>query len=415
MQPIDPIQVNVPSGDFAPYLGIIIMLLLLAVVSGLLFRRACGLSRPASVGAAILVYAITILYLTRFLTPSGHFVSRVMANAHTSPLWFFVCLGAIPILGIPFMTMLVRKWMGIGLKPEEQLIGVAGLRAWLSLGRIVWIVSLTLCLSLWAFPCLLGALLAYPLVRWLLGVSPVAGSDAPNPAASTVVDFGPEREKILTMVAENRISPQEGAELLNALAASQATQRPAPIRLTVGQKQVLVGAVLVLVGFFLPWLTINLGNELTRVANGFSMNPQQQLSQLAGAMGIKSSELPSLPTGFMEGKTFHPPKMETPNLYVAGGDLQHGIGWMILILSVGVALIPFLPFPPEKPTRRFAEVGAQVFVGFLLLYIMTSSFRFLSYGFVVVLLGFALQIVGSVRQWRTSGAPTFATSTAVRA
>ncbi|MHC4192759.1 MAG: SHOCT-like domain-containing protein [Planctomycetota bacterium] len=66
-----------------------------------------------------------------------------------------------------------------------------------------------------------------------------------------------ERERILRMVEDGKISPEEGSELLDAIGRSTALR---------GQEKfsrldmvTLIAAALVILGFFLPWLYIHIG------------------------------------------------------------------------------------------------------------------------------------------------------------
>jgi hypothetical protein len=66
-----------------------------------------------------------------------------------------------------------------------------------------------------------------------------------------------EREKILRMVEDGKIRPEEGSELLDAIGRSTALRAQGKFsRLDMAM---LVGAVLVILGFFLPWVYIRMG------------------------------------------------------------------------------------------------------------------------------------------------------------
>lgn len=63
-----------------------------------------------------------------------------------------------------------------------------------------------------------------------------------------------ERKRIVTMVEEGKISTEEGAELLDALGKSTALRGQDKLsRLDI---LVMVGAVIVFLGFLLPWITV---------------------------------------------------------------------------------------------------------------------------------------------------------------
>jgi hypothetical protein len=81
---------------------------------------------------------------------------------------------------------------------------------------------------------------------------------------------------------------------------------------------VLVGAGMVLLSFFLPW---------------FSSNAGQEMGRLGGQM--------------MDGLLQH---MQTPTLYIAGGEVGNGLGWIVLLLALGVAVLP-LKTPPQATAQ----------------------------------------------------------------
>ena len=72
-----------------------------------------------------------------------------------------------------------------------------------------------------------------------------------------------ERDKILKMVEDGKISTDEGSELLDAMGRSSALQgQDAFSRFDIAM---LIGVALVILGFFLPWA--NLGNRMYQVGH----------------------------------------------------------------------------------------------------------------------------------------------------
>lgn len=386
-----------------------------------LLRRANGLSWGSAIGVGLLITLVSGSLLGANINRYGSLAAAHSAHvswlhsrgmADDSPIaWYLppflrVTLGAaMPVLAIPFFIMLWQKWIGTRATEAEKAAGGAGLRAWLSIGNIIWIALLAIGIAVVAelsvlvcFVLLLGLLMAYPLARWIMGAEQEAQEDH-LPAD----DLAPEREKVLSMISENRVTPEEGAELLKALATVQATRTGHPPALSRGRKLVLTGAVLVVVGFFLPWYSINPGTELSRLASSMSAKPNEEIAGLAQKMGMNTSELQPMVQSVFNGMSGNMPKLETADVQISGGQIGHGLGWLILIMATAVAAVPFMSVSLDQQTRRTAEVIALGVGGFLLLYITIPNFRFVTFGLIIVLAGYLFELFGSIREWKSSG------------
>src|SRR5207244_6473843 len=127
-----------------------------------------------------------------------------------------------------------------------------GMRAWLSAGDVLSAVLIALLgwivfgVSFWTLlTFLMMAMIAYPVLNIVR---------QPGPPPVTRENISPERERVLRMLEEGKITAEESAELLNAL--GQTVQRTAepPATSTRGSRLLFLGMVLVVVGFFLlPW------------------------------------------------------------------------------------------------------------------------------------------------------------------
>ena len=128
-----------------------------------------------------------------------------------------LALGLLVPITIAFLSKLHSKWVEGHLTELEKAPGREGIRAWLSTGNIVFILSIAL-LSYLAFNIsffvmiviLFATLLAYPLLN-----SPQKNAAAPTQRQSE--DVSVERERILRMLENGKISPEESTDLLNAL------------------------------------------------------------------------------------------------------------------------------------------------------------------------------------------------------
>lgn len=133
------------------------------------------------------------------------------------------------------------------------------------------------------FPVIGGVILIVQFIRWVAGGSQNTGG----------VVTSDERQKTLRMVDEGKITSQEASELLDALGRSSAMR--GQDRFSRVDMMTLAGIGLVVLGFFLPWVRIQIN--------------------LPGLLGT---------SGYQAG-------------YHAGA-----IGWAVLIISILAALPVFL-------------------------------------------------------------------------
>ena len=218
--------------------------------------------------------------------------------------------GCLPFFAAAFVAKLHFKWIGGLLTEQEKAPGPDGLRAWLSAPNLSCALLLSLCASFgygysfWGvFALSVVALLAYPAVHFMPGVvpPPPVNQESPNP----------ERERILKLLEEGKITAQESATLLGALGQEG---KPAGAQVTPARRPVLIGAALVLVGFFLPWFSFNPVNEASR-------QMQSMLSNLPKQIPVPEMEMPF--------------KLKIDSLSINGGDIPNGLGWIVLVLGIG--------------------------------------------------------------------------------
>jgi hypothetical protein len=135
------------------------------------------------------------------------------------------------------------------------------------------------------------------------------------------------------------------------------------------QKLALIGALLLLIGFFLPWYSINLKAEVDRTVPGF-------------------------PTHFLS---------DAPTLSISGGDIQHGLGWLLLLLGAAAAALPYLAGNLEEQTRQRAILACLGAGTVILFYVMTRDLRHVSIGIVLAVAGYGLQWAWALQSGRWSG------------
>ena len=195
---------------------------------------------------------------------------------------------------------------------------MAGIHAWLRAANLI--PALLISLFAWAgfgmsflavLTLTLLLLVAYPICRMIYG------SPAPETTAEPQ-NSRAERERVLKMLEDGRITAEECSELLNALGHVNPPQTTQTGPATPHRKLVLTGLALILVGFFLPWFNLNLGNELS------------------AAMGSAPQSMP----GFLNRSVF-----------LAGGDMPHGLGWCVLLLGRGGGLVALFCRQFESPNN----------------------------------------------------------------
>ncbi len=306
-----------------------------------------------------------------------------------------VCAGAIVMFAVPFVVRCYRRWISGETTEQERRPDIEGLRAWITARDLILSVLIALCAwvgyaySFWAILALcLGALVIYPLIN-MVSHEGRSGVDQPTP------DLTDERERILKLLEEGKVTAEEGAELLNALSQTAApTTGSTPAPATAGKKLLLVGGALVLIGFFFPWFSVNPGAEMQRFMN---------------RVGFGNLSVPMPPSHQQPGwNLFGAPESNrvrpfTPTVSVSGGDISNGLGWIVLLLSVGVAILPYIAIRVTPRTRHMLMIGALGIGAIILGYLFTQRIRYVGFGLPLVVGGYAIQLVGVVKE-RSGGA-----------
>jgi hypothetical protein len=374
-----------PTTVSTPFFFILVLVPLLAATiycATYVFRRYTGLSREASylalIGSAI-ACGVRIYYRAEEAKPLMH-------RSHDVEVGFTVAASGIFILFlVPFVLRLWGRWIGDSATDEERLPGLPGIRAWFSPANIF--VGIMLVVSAWLgyamSPLLCSAvvvalLVAYPAIRI---ESPAV---SPAPAAE---DLSAEREKILSMLEAGKLTPEESAELLQALGDSSRAPMPRQVPLTGGQRLMLIGAALVALGFFLPWFVINPGQEVGRV-----MQQMQHLNiAVDSPFGSGKLEMP-------EGFPFGDGQLKTPTMTLSGGDIQRGLGWATLLLALAAAFIPYVATTLDTATARTVRLLCLSIGGLIVVYLVTQNLRFVGVGLMIAVGGYVLEIAGAMRE-----------------
>ena len=366
------------SQESGPYLAPLIGFFVIAMLVGWLgastaICRYTGLTR----GKSALIWMLAIVFsIGLLLFERASLIERRQNTGNFENFTSFkqICVLLLPMLALPFVVRLYRKLIRGHLTEAEKLSGMDGVRAWLSVGNLICASLIPICawqvfqVSLLAmFALTFGLVLAYPVFN-LASAAPQT-----EPAAASE-DLSNEREKVLQLLEAGKINAEESAELLNALGHSVPT-RPLPTseqELSPQRKIVLLGAALLLVGFFLPWFTLN-PNALL---NGFA----EQFQQMLPANALPEIKLPN---GALE---------------IHAGNIAHGLGWWILALGIGAAGLPFFATTLNATLQKKIILAALAIGAFLLIYLLSDAFRCVSVGIILALAGFALEIVGTLKE-----------------
>ncbi len=291
------------------------------------------------------------------------------------------------LTAIPFVIRLWRKWVEGNLTEEERTFGSVGWRAWFGGGNII--PALLIAVLAWkgfdlSLPLMLfttlGALAVYPAI-----VPPTSATGTPLPTADSMAS---DREKVLSLLESGKITAMESAELLNALGSTARASEPAPIVMTSAQRLVLIGAGVLLIGFFLPWLVIDPNEELNRVMGQLNTQVQGMMPGNAHHDSVPVTQMIPFPS-----------KQE---IQVAGGSLGKGLGWAALGLGMVAALLPYTSRNIDFETQRLVRFLALGAGATIILHVFTSAPRSIGIGLIVAALGYALEFVGVARERRIS-------------
>jgi hypothetical protein len=362
----------VPVFFIAPLIAAAIVGVFLLGMFG--YRKALGISRG---GAAL------VLLLCLVLSGAGMYYRDSQPAQFSNgpfgrePFWVFLAAGLLPFFAVPFLVKLYQRWIAGRLSDAEKAEGMEGIRAWLRGGNLICALFIAVFAyfgygySFWGVLALtVIALLAYPMRNM--------ASTSFQPVPPKIEDLSPERERVLHMLDEGKITAEESAELLNALGHTvQPPRIPASTAADPHRKMVLTGLVLLLIGFFLPWFSFNLGDEMNRVLSGF----QEQVNEISRQNPGVSINMPN-----------------TGSFHITGGEIRYGLGWFVLLLGIAAAALPYVAnhlAPDSQHKARLIILGVG---SLILIYLLTENVRFVSVGLLLGLAGYALQWVGTLKE-----------------
>jgi hypothetical protein len=129
------------------------------------------------------------------------------------------------------------------------------------------------------------------------------------------------------------------------------------------QKLALIGALLLVLGFFVPWYHINLKAEVDRAVPGF-------------------------PSHFLS---------DAPTITISAAHIQYGLGWLVLVLGLAAAALPYFTGNPQEQTRPRAVLACLGAGAAILFYLMAEDLRHVSSGIILAAVGYGFQLAGALQ------------------
>jgi hypothetical protein len=368
------------------------------------FYRYTGLSRDTAFLALLGSFIVGGYQSIK----AAHAIEPLLRSSHdrdNANIELFLGIASVSLL-YPLLTAFILRlwgrWVGGKATDEEREPGAAGIRAWFSAANVTIGVLLVLCahlgygISPLVSTVIAGAVLAaYPALRMETTASATSAAghaafaSVPKPPAE---DLSAEREKILSMLEAGKLTPEESAELLQALGESSRRSAATPIPLTSHQRLMLIGAAIVALGFFLPWFTINPGKEATRLMGQMKFNmpiPDGGTFSMDGSAPGNGLQLGT--SGL---------QLNTGSISYSGGDIQRGLGWATLALALTAALLPYVATTIDPHAARTIRLLCLGIGAFIIFYLLSQSIRFVGIGLIIAAAGYALEITGALRERR---------------
>ena len=360
-----------------------------------LVRMGVAISMLISLGINIGV----AVYLSSVESNQGDWTSvHQRLNSDDGPLF----VAAILVTANLAAALLIKRYRAAVLDkttPAERLPGTAGVRAWLSPLNVITVICLTIAANLAFGYSYVGTafmgfclLLGYPLFNTLIQ-QPASVMPPPQAPAE-------ERQRVLALVEAGKITAEDAAELMSALAQSQVASVEASSVISGPRRVMIGGAVLVLVGFFMPWFTIN----VTQAMRDAMSNVQQNMPQF-----------PGMPAG--DG-SINVPVQNVMQTTLHGGDVRNGLGWIALAVAVGAAGLPFFWTLRSERTGllRNSTLAALVAGSVAMLYLLSDHFNSVTTiepGFMLAMAGYVVSWVGAIREYvvHRPGMPVAMTAT----
>jgi hypothetical protein len=217
----------------------------------------------------------------------------------------------------------------------------------------------------------------------------------PSPRRTSSQQPAQERQRVLALVDAGKITAEEAAELLTALAQSQSADRETIASLSGPRRIMAVGAAVMLVAFFLPWFSENLTKALSAMQEAMpsfsgpgniNLTPPEASNDINGPAGAsvnKSGEL---------------------QISLRGGDVRNGLGWIALAAAIAAAALPLFWPTRGRDDRLMRNLTLAILAlgSVALVYLLSNAFNAITTiepGFLLAMAGYAVLWVGAVREY----------------
>ena len=265
---------------------------------------------------------------------------------------FLFVMAVVPFLGKLFVEL--GNANADGTHKTRGARGTAG--RWPGVGDVILTTSMAVFgsgafgISILTTLGICAAVLAIPAILY-------SGEEPPKVADN--IEHAASRERILQMLADGKITAEDSIGLLNAIGASTASQQTSePAR---GRKLLFLGAALVLVGFFLPWFNIKISSYYAEAASAQGLPsfarflPQVQAQQMQSVMSRSEGDM--------------------WKINFSGGDMNYGLGWIVLVLAALAAALPHLALRIDRQTERTITLLALGVGAVIIVYVITEASR----------------------------------------
>jgi hypothetical protein len=204
-----------------------------------------------------------------------------------------------------------------------------------------------------------------------------------------------QRDEILQMVNDGRLTAKEAADLLLAydgIPSSHREDEPVSSVNLSSHLLVLLGVVMLIIGFFLPWIYIDVTEVLSNPRNELT-NTNANLSAPEVAMSRVSTQLQKLHITPSTDAS-----QQAKFIYSASGaDIK--LSWVFLLANLIVAAVSL--FQKHSGSTHLAiQCVAIIYSLLIMIYIATTGVEFLSVGYFVSFIGYLALVMALTLTWR---------------
>ena len=87
---------------------------------------------------------------------------------------------------------------------------------------------------------------------------------------------------------------------------------------------------------------------------------------------------------------------------IAGGDIPHGLGWLVLVIALASAALPYVATRMDQKTQTTVSLFALGIGSIVVLYLVTQEFHLVAIGLILTALGYALAFIGALKESNSS-------------